>query len=165
MDCSLPGSSVHGILQARILEWVAISSSRGSSQPRDSTCVSCIGRQILYCWATREDNSNYTSHLAPKKAINILYWERQILKFKLSPYIQKLLKYIILFDPYNNPLSYRKQILSTSQMWIHLSDTKRNRQPGVSGGKGPQGRPEMEPGRPTVNPWSQNHVLLTVLGI
>ena len=35
MDCSLPGSSVHGILQARILEWVAISFSRGSSQPRD----------------------------------------------------------------------------------------------------------------------------------
>ena len=42
MDCSPPGSSVHGILQARILEWVAISSSRGSSQPRDQTCVSCI---------------------------------------------------------------------------------------------------------------------------
>ena len=41
MDCILPGSSAHGILQARILEWVAISSSRGSSQPRDRTCVSC----------------------------------------------------------------------------------------------------------------------------
>ena len=37
MDCSLPGSSVHGILQARILEWVAISFSRGSSQPRNWT--------------------------------------------------------------------------------------------------------------------------------
>ena len=47
MDYSLPGSSVQGILQARILEWVAISSSRGSSQPRDQTYisyVSCIGR-------------------------------------------------------------------------------------------------------------------------
>ena len=42
MDCSLPGSSVHGILQARILEWVAIPFSRGSSQPRDRTQVSCI---------------------------------------------------------------------------------------------------------------------------
>ena len=42
MDCSLPGSSVHGILQTRILEWVAISSSRGSSPPRDWTCVSYI---------------------------------------------------------------------------------------------------------------------------
>ena len=39
MDCSLPGSSVHGILQARILEWVAMPSSRGSSQPRDRTQV------------------------------------------------------------------------------------------------------------------------------
>ena len=51
MHCSLPGSSVQGILQARILEWVAISSSRGSSRPRDRTYVSFIsgiGRQILY---------------------------------------------------------------------------------------------------------------------
>ena len=40
MDCSSPGSSVHGILQARILEWVAVPSSRGSSQPRDGTQVS-----------------------------------------------------------------------------------------------------------------------------
>ena len=54
MDCSPPGSSLHRISQARILEWVAISSSRGSSRPRDWTCISCIGRQILYHWATRE---------------------------------------------------------------------------------------------------------------
>ena len=43
MDCSLPAFSVHGILQARILEWVTISFSRGSSQPRDRTRVSCLG--------------------------------------------------------------------------------------------------------------------------
>ena len=51
MDCGLPGSSVRGILQARILEWVAVSSSRGSSQPRDWTqvfYVFCIGRRVLY---------------------------------------------------------------------------------------------------------------------
>ena len=42
MDSSLPGSVVHGIFQARILEWAAISFSRGSSQPRDQTWVSCI---------------------------------------------------------------------------------------------------------------------------
>ena len=54
MDRSLPGSSVHGISQARILEWVANSFSRGSFQPRDYTCVSCVGRRILYFWATRE---------------------------------------------------------------------------------------------------------------
>ena len=51
-DCSPPGSSVLGTLQARILEWVPISSSRGSSRPRDRTCISCIGRWILYHWAT-----------------------------------------------------------------------------------------------------------------
>ena len=47
VDCSPPGSSVHGILQARILEWVAISFSRGFSLPRDGTRVSCIaGRRF-----------------------------------------------------------------------------------------------------------------------
>ena len=51
MDCSPPGSSVHGIIQARILEWVAVSSSRGPPQPRDQThvsCVSCNGRHIFF---------------------------------------------------------------------------------------------------------------------
>ena len=54
---SLTGSSVHGIIQARILEWVAFSSSRGSSRPRDWTCMSGIGRRILYHWATWEAHS------------------------------------------------------------------------------------------------------------
>ena len=53
MDCSLPGSSVHGILQARILEWVAIPFFRGSSQPRDWTQVSCIAGGFFTIWATR----------------------------------------------------------------------------------------------------------------
>ena len=50
VDCSRPGSFVLGILQARVLEWVAMSSSRGSSQTRDGThiSVSCIGRGVLY---------------------------------------------------------------------------------------------------------------------
>ena len=48
MDCNPPGSSVHGIAQARILECVAISFSRGSSRPRNWTHISCIGRRILY---------------------------------------------------------------------------------------------------------------------
>ena len=51
LDCSSPGSSVHGIFQARILEWVAISLFRGSSQTRDWTHVSCIDRWILHPWA------------------------------------------------------------------------------------------------------------------
>ena len=54
MDCSLPGSSIHGIFQARILEWVAISFSRGSSQPRDWTQVLYTAGRIFIIWATRE---------------------------------------------------------------------------------------------------------------
>ena len=54
MYYSPPGYSDHGIFQERILEWGTISYSRGSSQPRDQTCVSCIDRWILYNCATRE---------------------------------------------------------------------------------------------------------------
>ena len=54
MNCSLPGSYVHGISQARVLEWVAIS----SSWPRDWTSVSCINRQVLYHCATWEAPRN-----------------------------------------------------------------------------------------------------------
>ena len=54
MDCSPPGSSVHGILRARILEWVAISFSRGASWHRDWTWVSWIGRWIHCHWAAWE---------------------------------------------------------------------------------------------------------------
>ena len=65
MDCSLPGSSLHGILQARILEWVAISFSRGSSRLGDWTQVSCIVGRHFNLWATREDfvvcNGEYTT--------------------------------------------------------------------------------------------------------
>ena len=54
MNYSPPGSSAHRISQARILEWAAISFSRGSSWPRDWTCISCFGRLVFYHWATRE---------------------------------------------------------------------------------------------------------------
>ena len=54
MDCSLPGSSVHGIFQARVLEWVAISFSRRSSPPRDWTWVSHVVGRHFTVWATRE---------------------------------------------------------------------------------------------------------------
>ena len=80
---STPGSSVHGIFQARILEWVAMLSSRGSSQPRDwnnTSCISCTGRQILYplshqgspIWSTVTRNitgaeSNWNSPLCTVK--------------------------------------------------------------------------------------------------
>ena len=54
MNCNLPGSSVHGIFQVRVLEWVAISFSRGSSRPRDQTRVSHIVGRHFTVWATME---------------------------------------------------------------------------------------------------------------
>ena len=54
MECGPPGSSVHGILQVRILEWVAISFSRGSFLPRDWTFVSCIAGGFFIAWAIGE---------------------------------------------------------------------------------------------------------------
>ena len=53
-DRSLPGASIHGILQSRILEWVTISFSRGSSWPMDQSSISCITRRFFTIWATRE---------------------------------------------------------------------------------------------------------------
>ena len=61
MGCSPPGSSVHRILQARILEWVAIPFSRVSSQPRGTTWVSCITSRRFTLWATREAQSESES--------------------------------------------------------------------------------------------------------
>ena len=58
MDCSLPGSSVHGILQAGILEWVAFPFSRGSSWPRDQTWISYISGRFFKVWATWEAHSS-----------------------------------------------------------------------------------------------------------
>ena len=70
MDCSLPGSSLHGILQARVLEWVAISFSRGTSQPRDQTWVSRIPGRCSNLWATR-DSKQLKEDL--KKLYKIIY--------------------------------------------------------------------------------------------
>ena len=70
VDCSPPGSSAHGILQARVLEWVAISFSRGSSRPRDQTQVSHIAGRRFNLWATRDrvtifivEMNEFTKHL------------------------------------------------------------------------------------------------------
>ena len=58
IGCRLPDSSVHGILQARTLEWVAIPFSRGSFWPRDQTWVSCIAGRFFTIWATRNTSWN-----------------------------------------------------------------------------------------------------------
>ena len=74
MDFSLPGSSVHGILQARILEWVAISFSRASSQPGDWTWVSCSAGRFFTIWATWE------AHIL-NKCVNHSQWGSPFIHF------------------------------------------------------------------------------------
>ena len=92
MGYNQPDSSAHGISQERTLKWVGIYFSRESSRPRDQTCVSCIDRQILYHWVTRETQI-YTSrvikvagtklctvcHSKTQSNLNVL-WEETILQ-------------------------------------------------------------------------------------
>jgi len=72
-DCNWPGSTVHGILQARILEWVAMPSSRGSSQPRDWTQVFRIADRFFTVWATRETHKT--------KAGRVRFWSLYLKPF------------------------------------------------------------------------------------
>ena len=75
MDCSLPGSSVHGIFQAIVLEWIAISFSSKSSWPRDGTQVSCTVDRHFTIWATREVQSFDELYLASGGLLwNEEYW-------------------------------------------------------------------------------------------
>ena len=77
MDCSPSGSSVHEMFQARILEQVAISYARGSSQTRDWTHISCFDKQTLYQWATREVPSMITQYeitVTPLTFLGPLHW-------------------------------------------------------------------------------------------
>ena len=71
MDCSPPGSSVHGIFQAWILEWVAVSFSRGSSWPRDRTRVSRIVGRCLTIWATREAHQKHRRVVVSFKRMSV----------------------------------------------------------------------------------------------
>ena len=92
--CQAPLSM--GILQARILEWVASSSSRRSSQPRDITHVSCIGRQILYHWATRAALCMICRHNREEVGIKFVGWEGR--KIWLKNLQSNILKKVVALD-------------------------------------------------------------------
>ena len=91
MDCSSPGFSFHGIFQARIREWVDISSSRESSQPGERThvsCVSCIGRWIVYhctTWEAPPVPSNSFLHFLLSISCSSHLWERPCITFHSIP--------------------------------------------------------------------------------
>ena len=76
MDCSLPGSSICGIFQARVLQWVSISFSRGSSQPRDQTWVPHIASRHFTIWATWEAKDRLNIH---KNFILKICWKENLL--------------------------------------------------------------------------------------
>ena len=84
MDCSPSGSSVHGILQARILEWVAIPFSRRSSWPRDPTWVSCIAGRFFTIWATRGARGHRES-AANQEACWVIFSPRRTSKHTSAP--------------------------------------------------------------------------------
>ena len=73
MDCSPPGSSVHEILQARILEWVAMPFSRGSSWPKGRTQVSCIAGRFFTIWATRKTQGTVGLHREAEQSLKVMW--------------------------------------------------------------------------------------------
>ena len=111
MECSSPGSSVHGILQARTLEWAATSSSRGSFQPRDWTCVpciSCIGRRIRYhcvTWKPRLHGVDYQylHSLMRRCFLTLISWNLTVASLvnggvsKFGSYPPKFIRFIAVF--------------------------------------------------------------------
>jgi len=119
MDCSLPGSSAHGIFLAGILEWVAISLFRESSQPSHQTYISCIDRRILYHWASQEAHFyNYSAQKVKKQTNKQKKNKKNNLEFFLSyifPLISdsKLSRKQNVFNCQN--ISRMKPALTTSQ--------------------------------------------------
>ena len=111
-DCSLPGSSIPGILQVRILEWIAISCSRGFSWPRDQTQVSCIWGRFFTIWATGQV-------LIPVKLLSIPNAQvpaslERVPSFSL-PYLNLNFSLKIIQPHFNFP-----QVLHFSKMCLHI---------------------------------------------
>ena len=108
MDCSLAGSSIHMIFQARVLEWVAMSFSRGSSQLRDRTQVSCTAGRCLTVWATREAQQEkppqwQAKHHNRKSSAYLLQLEKTCVhKWRCSTGKNKIKKFFILGLKLNN---------------------------------------------------------------
>ena len=114
LDCNLPGSSVHGILQARILEWVAISSFRGFSWPRNWTCISFyswIGKWILL--PLRHLGSPKSDHIMP--LMKALWWLPIGLRIKPRVLI------ILVNKAFHSPTLLTSPFISVSMYSSHTS--------------------------------------------
>ena len=110
MDCSSPGSSVHGILRARILEWVAIPFSRGSSWPRDQTWVFCIANIFFTIWAHQESPIKGLGHC-------IFNWQKK----KLAREKKKL----ICMDMHES--TQMKWLIKQLRLGAYISNLKKGR--------------------------------------
>ena len=106
MKCSLPGSSVHGILQARILERVAILFSRGSSHPRDRTQVSCTAGRFFTVWATREAQLALHQKLFPLQDLLFKTSSASLFPTRLTPELYNNYS----FNPHT-PLIHTEQLI------------------------------------------------------
>ena len=107
MDCSLTGFSIHGIFQAKVLEWVAISFSRGSSQPRDQTQVFHIAGRLFTLWATKEAKQTNMPFqkgncLSYSQAISLLAYAFFSVKFSPLTRVDGMLLTISNFQQYVN---------------------------------------------------------------
>ena len=114
----IPSSSVHGIIQGRILEWVAISSSRGSSQSKDQTQVSCIAGEFFTIWTTREalHISGIIQYLAFYNWLTSLGME-----FSSSIHVVACIKTSFLFYPSSIPFVERPHFVYSfivSNFWL-----------------------------------------------
>ena len=108
MDCGLPGSSVHGILQARILEWVAIPFSGGSSQPRDGARVSCLAGRFFTIWAKGKTHRWW---LQPQNLKMLDPWKKSY--DQPRQHIKKWRHYFA-----NKGLSSQSYVFSSSHVWM-----------------------------------------------
>ena len=109
LGCRQSGSSIHGLLQARIVKWVAAPFSRRSSQSRDWTQVSCIAGEFFTIWATREAHSmtkRYRNSLLSTNTHSFLLPKSQYLPMSTLPLIQKPWKYYK-FSVYYNFIFYK----------------------------------------------------------
>ena len=84
MDCSPPGSSVHGILQARILEWIAMLFSRGSFPPRDQTQVSHIAGRFFIYHLRHQGSPSMNAEVHVSLSVQVFIFSRYMLKSRIA---------------------------------------------------------------------------------
>ena len=122
MGCRLPGSSVHGIFQAIVLEWIAISFSRGSSQPKDRTWVSRIVDRHFTVWATREVGDGGDPGTNPGSGRSAGEGLGYPLQYSWAPLVAQLVKNLPAmwrpgFNPWVGKIPWRRERVTTPVFW------------------------------------------------